>query len=94
MKIIKYGKKHKLADCHWFEFTNADKFSINERYKDLCHAKKVWGRITDEEQDQIDYEYDEARNLVDEYFNPCHDENIYGLASIEQSIAESKQTGR
>ena len=24
----------------------------------------------------------------------CHDENIYGSASIEQSIRESKETGR
>lgn len=77
MKIVKHGKQHKIAFCTWFEFVNADEWSINKRYIDLCHAKDVWGRITPEEMDEIYSEYDDVLNLIDDYFNPCHDENIY-----------------
>ena len=87
-RIVKYGNDYIFTGGVWFETVKADEQSVNIHYDKIRFYAKANGKISEDELDEIDYEYDDCLRLIDEFFDPCHDENIYGLPGIEQSIRE------
>lgn len=92
MKIVKYNGKYMFTHCTWFEFIEADhqEFYVQQHYNRIHLASDVYNLLSEDDISEVENEFDAAIKLIEKFFTPCHDENIYGLPLTEQSLHENR----